>query len=785
MAEKTVIIGDQWKGIGNTWVDDQPGYCVDSLNVLADRTGQWLQSRPGFRDTALRYDPLGGTDYKIITGLALFSGMNAHLRAGYAKFKGVGPFVQVTYDDRGTITETLKMTTVANANAIDHPDLSSDTVYSSAGTPNIAYVCDAKHLYMFDGLHNGVAVNDYSGYAGPSATIYQLPFMDWQSERYTRTTKTEVGLYGAHAMDDVDSMSREDFGGSLTPSGTYWVEVQFIVKDKNGVVMAYSTPYHVWSGKRPMSHTLTGTNDTIFINTGYIMSENWKELGWNITSPMRGWFGPTHIRVLRTLANVPDYYFVAEEYEVGQKTYMSWRETAPGSGIWHCDQTEDPGTVYWNGTAMTRDTNPAHTTNPDPGKWAYDAGSTELYFHEDVDHVWSPSVVVTVDKGEVRPTTSMADSELKTEYEDLRGMPSALWLGELHNDRLFAASSPMRVAWRGVGEVWFSLAGNPLVTTPDNYFLLGNGEIPTGMKSLPGQNALLILTDQNAFILAGNSTDTYDLVRIGAGCDCMGHNCCGMYSGSVVWVGKAGLWLYDGSVPRMVSTHFINRYISSLLESPHDWMYGATTDHLFWWSPRYYQSTDRPGLVYDFTSGATWKVDRTVVATKNIANTRYYYTGSYTWGVGFVGRDTAFCLFSLTDGAEPISTGQFPLSAIRGEDYNHYDTVWSYNGTDVWTPIAMKRTWISPWYTFGSRTPKTVQRIRLVASPNTIAKITVEGSDTYTESTTFGPNARSFQMRNGDEQDFSVSGKYIRVKIEGVSTNELRVRRLEVAYATP
>jgi hypothetical protein len=788
------VIGENWKGIGNSYVDDQPGYAVDCLNVMASKDGRWLRSRPGFKDTRLRNSDLVTDNTSQVNGLAVYDKIDNNYTLGWALLNGATGPSQIKYNLTANIN--------AYANEILHRDWIEDINYSRTfqygGIDGVSFLDSMSvfgRAWSWQSLWSQEAM--YYGRSSSSSLTVHMPLMTSQGWRST----TIEGLYGADNMFGVPTLSNLS-SGNMTASSTYYLSWQFVTKDINGRVVAYSTPSF---DTNSASTTLASGQTGVQLTLPYRMDSFNMQLGWTVSGSAgtitvnRGWMCPTHVRILRTPAGISDYYFIAEEYPVGYMDPLLWRDdTGTYANVHSLPVDADPGNVYYDNNYENWDFKTNKMTKAadwasflaSETSWIYDSG--RLW----VKDAYYANNVYFKEAGKIVLVTTMADEDLVVEYEDLRGCPSMCWLGVNHNNRLFAFASDLRTAWNGKADIWYSLSGNYSIFGATNYLQIGDGDIPTSALSINGTDSLFILTDKNAYILTGNSPETYSIYKVGSNCGCFSYKGAAKHGNRIVWFGDRELWASEGGSPVSITPLLLPKHLKSIDSTASTSSgFGCYYNGQLWYRKTAYTTADatKKGFVYDFDQNTVWPVDRTIEAVRDVAGTTARYRkggGSSEWSEKAINdnNDMAFCLYRRTSTDAPVSIGQFKLTDHAKNEYNHYDQtcVITSPTSTTWTDVAMTRYWISPWYSMGQTNDKKIDKVRIVASPETKVNLTVEGNRDWTENTTKVPNARTVQLSGGTSEwmklPVEVRGRYIRFRLEGVGTEKFDVKNIEFDY---
>jgi hypothetical protein len=804
------VIGENWKGIGNSYVDDQPGYAVDCLNVMASKDGRWLRSRPGFKDAGI-------DTANQIMGLAVYDKVDDNNTLGWALYNGGTSPSQINFNNTTDIASI-----VANSSQVLHEDWANDVANSKTFQyGGLDSVSMTDSMFCFGRSWNWFSIWDKAGYIKPDDSKLYNPLVTNQGSRWSDYWKIldakynqmlpEYGLVGKNQTYGKPTLANISTG-SLDETASYKVSYQFVTKDKNEKIVGYSTPdlteYYV-NTARNYDTQVTGSGSAgIKITLPFVKESYGKELGWRLYNSSvgstfkyydcnRGWMSPTHIRILRTEGNGSVYY-VAEEYLVGEIPSSLWTDaSATATYAWSIAYANPTAVRILDNTTGGRrySTIVQKNTLADFQAytdycWYYNTGSGTLYVKDPDFSIHK----IIVDTGPVVLTTEISDDKLVVEYEEYTGCPCMCWLGAVHANRMFALSSDLRTAWNGKAQIWYSMAGNYPIYQVTNSIDLGNGDIPTAAISMNGTDYLFILTDQNAYVLSGATAEAFTLSKIGSNCGCFSYKGAAKHGNRIAWFGDRELWISEGGSPLNATPVLLPKYLKAIdsTASVHSG-FGCYYNGQLWYRKTAYTTAEakKKGFVYDFDQNTVWPVDRTIEAVRDssAATGRFKFdyaspNNSWTEQVTSDTNDHAFCLYRRTATDAPVSIGQFKLTDHAKNEYNHYDQTWS-SGT-TWTNVEMTRYWISPWYSMGQTNDKKIDKVRIVASPETKVNLTVEGNRDWTENTTKVPNARTVQLSGGTSEwmklPVEVRGRYIRFRLEGVGTEKFDVKNIEFDY---
>ncbi len=115
------------------------------------------------------------------------------------------------------------------------------------------------------------------------------------------------------------------------------------------------------------------------------------------------------------------------------------------------------------------------------------------------------------------------------------------------------------------------------------------------------QNKLLLFTNYTMHELYGSGPDDFDLINIENGVGCRSQNSITKCNGRLYWVGREGIYEYNGSVVTKISYPKVETYVSSMINT-----FGASIDKYVYWTFTY--NSENLILKYD-TINQRWFIE--------------------------------------------------------------------------------------------------------------------------------------------------------------------------------
>jgi hypothetical protein len=126
--------------------------------------------------------------------------------------------------------------------------------------------------------------------------------------------------------------------------------------------------------------------------------------------------------------------------------------------------------------------------------------------------------------------------------------------GELHLNKFFVAGiagALSSVAYGPTGAIYSAWIG----TGTDQFQVEQNdGTVVTGLKSF-ASNELVIFKDRSMWKLLGDLADNFALVSVDKQVGCVSNRTIQLYQGVLIWANRDGVYVYDGSSPRKISSY--------------------------------------------------------------------------------------------------------------------------------------------------------------------------------------------------------------------------------------